>query len=340
MKVFKRIVIFALVFAIDTYCLMRFSEIGVFRDIRTLWVTTAMTTMTHQWLAKLLASDTQIYEIMEENKIDEIDESEQQIIEAIEVDALKRLEAELDEQRDKDLVARGYTRLEDGTYLKSVNIDKFAAKLLLITDPRRIRVGLTRTPGKRGDLVKQMVSDNGAIAGINGGWFVDPNYEGNGGIPTGYVIQQGNVTYEHSTGISTIAGFNKDGVLVIGNYTAKAALAEGIKEAMATYPILIYNGQPKITKGDGGWGIAPRTAIAQRQTGEVLMLAIDGRQIHSIGATLRQVQDLLLSEGAWTAICLDGGSSTVMYYGDDYVNKPSLGHERYIPTCWLVMPEM
>lgn len=100
---------------------------------------------------------------------------------------------------------------------------------------------------------------------------------------------------------------------------------------------LIINGKPTIKKGDGGWGIAPRTAIAQRKDGTVLLLVIDGRQKDSIGATLKEVQDILLKYDAYNASNLDGGSSTTMYYQDRVVNKPSdiLG-ERAIPTAFIV----
>jgi hypothetical protein len=91
--------------------------------------------------------------------------------------------------------------------------------------------------------------------------------------------------------------------------------------------------------GDGGWGIAPRTAIGQRKTGEVLFLVIDGRTIDSIGATLKDIQDILLQYGAYNASNLDGGSSTTMYFNGKVINKPSdkLG-ERTVPTAFIVEP--
>ena len=53
-----------------------------------------------------------------------------------------------------------------------------------------------------------------------------------------------------------------------------------------------------ITKGDGGWGIAPRTCIAQRKDGAIILLVIDGRELRSLGATLREAQDVLYDYGA------------------------------------------
>jgi exopolysaccharide biosynthesis protein len=110
-----------------------------------------------------------------------------------------------------------------------------------------------------------------------------------------------------------------------------------IRDAISFGPALIINGKPLIKKGDGGWGIAPRTAIGQRKDGTILLLVIDGRQKSSIGATLKDVQNVLLEYGAYNAANLDGGSSTTMYYNGNLINSPSdiLG-ERAIPSAFII----
>lgn len=110
-----------------------------------------------------------------------------------------------------------------------------------------------------------------------------------------------------------------------------------VAEGVTFGPPLIINGKKLITSGDGGWGVAPRTAIGQRKDGTVLLLVIDGRQAGSIGATLLDVQNILYEQGAYVAANLDGGSSTTMFYNGKVVNKPAdmLG-ERLIPTAFIV----
>ena len=90
-----------------------------------------------------------------------------------------------------------------------------------------------------------------------------------------------------------------------------------------------------ITHGDGGWGVGPRTAIGQRKDGTVLFLVIDGRQPgYSVGATLRDIQNIMYEEGAVIAANLDGGSSSTLYYNGKVINKPAdLLGERMIPTA-------
>ena len=68
-----------------------------------------------------------------------------------------------------------------------------------------------------------------------------------------------------------------------------------------------------------------------------IMLVIDGRQVHSIGATYQDMMDIMLDYGAINAINMDGGSSTVMYYDGRYVNSCSAenGQPRPLPDAWL-----
>lgn len=109
-------------------------------------------------------------------------------------------------------------------------------------------------------------------------------------------------------------------------------------EGITFGPPLIVDGKKMITEGDGGWGVGPRTAIGQKKDGTVLFLVIDGRQPgYSIGATLRDVQDILFEKGCYIAANLDGGSSSTLYLNGKVVNKPAdLLGERMIPTAFIV----
>jgi len=102
-------------------------------------------------------------------------------------------------------------------------------------------------------------------------------------------------------------------------------------------PPLVVNGKPMITRGDGGWGIQPRTAIGQRKDGTVLLLVIDGRQKSGLGATLKDVQELFIKYDALNAVNLDGGSSATMCYKGAVANRPSdIMGERSIPTAFII----
>jgi len=292
-----------------------------FAFVRTQLVATAMTTSSHQRIANIVATQSEIEAIMS-NALGEFIPSgyvTHSNIEAINIS-------------ETSLCTEGFTLLECGIYFRTVSGLALHGQLMLILDPSRVIVATADIPGSQPANVKSMVASYNAIAGINGGWY-------DGFSPVGLVITNGRRAYPPTPhyGSNTIVGFTHDNILTIGQFTETEALQAGIRDSLHTYPILIINGEPQITTGDGGWGIAPRTAIAQRQDGAVLLLTIDGRQLNSIGATQRQVQDILLENNAHNAIALDGGSSSAMYYRGTYLNRPSLGFERSIPTAFLVM---
>jgi hypothetical protein len=68
----------------------------------------------------------------------------------------------------------------------------------------------------------------------------------------------------------------------------------------------------------------PRTAAATRADGTLLFVTVDGRRPEwSVGMTLGELANLLLSLGATDAVNLDGGGSTTMVVGGRVVNRTS-----------------
>lgn len=85
----------------------------------------------------------------------------------------------------------------------------------------------------------------------------------------------------------------------------------------------------------------PRTAIAQLDSGKLLLVTVDGRQLGiSMGMSLYALADLLLELGAVEAMNLDGGGSTTMVVHNKIVNKPSdQTGERPVSDAILVFPQ-
>ena len=68
----------------------------------------------------------------------------------------------------------------------------------------------------------------------------------------------------------------------------------------------------------------PRTAVAKLKDGKFLMVTVDGRQAGgSVGMSLQELAEYLLSIGAIDAMNLDGGGSTTMFLDGKIVNTPS-----------------
>jgi len=212
--------------------------------------------------------------------------------------------------------------------------------MIYVYDPTSIRVVVPSKPGE-GERISAMVERTGAVAGINGGGFDDPDGLGNGFAPIGLIISGGDLLYTGAeSGVPQhIVGFTDEGLMIVGKYSIDELMAKHIKEAVTFNPRIIANGIPLITSGDGGSGIQPRTAVGQRADGVVIFIIIDGRQTYSVGATEREVQDLFMKEDVINAGFLDGGaSSELVVKGQGLITKPSSRYgERRLPTGFLVL---
>ena len=225
--------------------------------------------------------------------------------------------------------------------LEKIESSRYVGYVLEIPDPRRIHVATAANIQEKGDTTSNIAKMNGAVAAINGGGFHDPNGTGTGRLPYGFILHDGEYIIGKDVGPSEAVdfiGFSKSGNLIAGNYDKTELADMKAMEGITFGPPLIVDGKKMITDGDGGWGVGPRTAIGQRKDGTVLFVVIDGRQPgYSIGATLRDVQDVLYEKGAYIAANLDGGSSSTLYLNGKVVNKPAdLLGERMIPTAFIV----
>ena len=140
-------------------------------------------------------------------------------------------------------------------------------------------------------------------------------------------------------GSQLFAGFDEDGVLHVGYYSLGDVQYAKIRDGVSFGPILIRNGEPT----DPAYlssGVNPRTAIGQRADGAMLLLVIDGRQASTLGATYSDLAEVFADYGAVNAYNLDGGSSTVMWYQDQYINScSSVKGVRPVPTAFVVLKE-
>ena len=215
----------------------------------------------------------------------------------------------------------------------------FQGKLMIVRDPSRIQLGvniLMPDYNRSGFLVQEYVEEAGAIGGINAGGFDDPGGLGDGSIPQGVVIKDGELVAGRLSDWGTIIGFNEKDHLIVGKMTGSQALEWGLTDAVTFGPVLIVDGQPASITGTGG-GLNPRTVIGQAYDGSVLLLVIDGRQATSLGASYEDCVKIMLQYGAMNAAHLDGGSSSVMVYDGKIINHiVSMRSDRTVPTAWLV----
>ncbi len=229
--------------------------------------------------------------------------------------------------------------VENGIQFYHVAGSTFTGTMMVIPDASRVFVGTSGDyKGEPGVNVPGICEKYGAIAATNAGGFEDIGGVGDGGTPLGIVISEGKLKYGNLDSTYNVIGFDQNNVFVIGSMTARQALDRGVRDAVSFSPFLILNKEPLAVSGMGG-GLNPRTAIGQREDGAVLMLAIDGRQTHSLGASMNDLINVMLEFGAVNAANLDGGGSTVLYYDGEIRNKiSSIYGARGIPTAILVRP--
>ena len=227
----------------------------------------------------------------------------------------------------------------DGIIIEPVKGEGYSGYMMVVKDPSRVIMGSVPTSfGGRGYTVAEMVAQFDAVAGINAGGFYDPDGTGNGSIPETLVVYDGEVYYEGKGTRAGFVGFDSNYIMHVANtITSTEIKARDIQYGVCFGPVLVANGEPCDVNISG---VNPRTAIGQRSDGAVLMLVIDGRQVISLGATHQDLIDIFMDFGAVNACNLDGGSSTLMWYGGDYVNNcASVVGIRPVPTTFLVLKE-
>lgn len=331
----KLIVIFSSLFVVGISGLL-FLFYGPWDGFRNFWITSAMTTMNHQYLATWLYSDETIQKVLANNQIVEIDEvSDSDSIK------IRKYSAKTIYKNEYEKAVLTKDPGNDLYKVIPVSGTSYQGYLVAVYDPSRISVATTKYLGKYGESITTVAKRENAIIAMNAGGFYDPDWNSNGALPHGTVISNGKVVsdYEDARVGGGFICFTKENKLILGKMTKEEALAKGCRDAVEFGPYLIVNGKSSFIKGNGGWGIAPRIAIGQRKDGIVLMLVINGRIPSSIGADLVDLTEIMENYGAYNAANLDGGSSSELVINQKIVNTPVAGGVdglRDMPTFWIV----
>lgn len=287
---------------------------GPYNGFRDWLVTTAMGTMNHQYLATTFYNMDRIEEILSHHSTVEPDfDTDTSLITADENEYIDDYDREILDRNKND----AYKIIE-------IDEDGYSGYLAAVYDPSKIKVTYSKNLGVTGEYLVDMAKREGAVLAINGGGFVDIEGKSNGGQALGTVISNGKIVsnYGRSHYGGGIVGFTNDNKLYLGKISANEAIAMGIRDAVEFGPFLIVNGKSSFINGNGGYGVHPRTAIAQRKDGIVLFLVIDGRSLKSKGADMNDLVKILLRYHAYNASNLDGGNSSVMIVNDKIINHP------------------
>lgn len=329
------------------YIALLYVDIPFITPLRNLWIETAMTTHSHQWLAtaffpkwlvdELLANTVTTEGVTSITQIQTPPPTENE--DDTPVDVLGQANLTVggkDSLGNKVLV----NDIEQGIVIVEVKGEQFVGKIIFVDDPSRIIVGSTNRKGVHGQLLCDLMKSYDAIAGVNASGFYDADGHGRGGQINGLCYSQGEIWGKRTS--ETSVCFDENNRLIVGKLDdwESANVRDGIQ---FNHPVLIADGVQlmKTNRYHGsGFGIQPRTVIAQRADGVVMLMTVDGRQVgYSVGAKLGECADILLEYGAVTAGACDGGSSSVMAYNGKVINIPSTPMKdtgRYLPNAFLV----
>lgn len=317
-----------------------FVAYGPFSFFRDFIVTTAMTTMTHKYFAYVLYSESMVEEILDNNKVIETEDP---------TDTSKiNIKPIVDTGTYESIYEEQVLKKDDGNDLyKVVDISGSGWKgyMVVVYDPSRIELVFSKKYGKGGEYLSTMAKNNNA--------YVAMNASGVNSVPrqnyvTGQTILNGKVykSGRHINKGGGLVGFTKDNVLMLTKKTASEAVKDGMDRAVEFGPFLVVNGKMSDFKGNGGWGIANRTAIGQRQDGIVLFIVIDGRTSSSVGISMKNLAELFVKYKAYNASNLDGGGSSALYAKRNITDKTgkllntpkgyNYSGERFLPNAWMV----
>ncbi|NLD33408.1 MAG: phosphodiester glycosidase family protein [Clostridiales bacterium] len=186
-------------------------------------------------------------------------------------------------------------------------------------------------PNGREEQIEAIAARNGAVLAVNGDYYGAHKY--------GTIIRNGQLIRSTTTtrnmlmvdvngDMSVRVDRDQDNAPKLGD----ELVAQGIWQAFEFGPELVRDGQavtfsPKfdvISTRDTRR--EPRTAMGQIGPLHYIVVVADGRQDgYSIGMTLPELQQVFIDHGAVTAMNLDGGGSTEMWFQGQTINRPFSG---------------
>ncbi len=346
---------------VAAYLTFTFSSIPFIAKLRTLYIETAMTTMTHQWLATMFFPQSVIDDVMN-HYYDELEKQKQ----------LESKWKEQEEEKNKDIAKEKdffetYWELDSPSvraYIKNhPELIKDGYDKILIEDFEHT-LGLTTSEGDAIYVIN--VPNNLLIVSLSGNGYVgkiaivkDPsqlvvakskNYGSMGQEVEGFCESNNAIVGINASRFKDIGGHGSGGIVVgsmiidgteYGTRPKKYGMKFcGMKEDNHLYisnydsviasdyrwgiegvPALIVDGERAIDISMF-MGLQPRSCVGQTKDGDVLLLILEGRLPgYSLGATVVDCMDILLRYKGYQAMNLDGGSSSIMAYNGQYITK-------------------
>lgn len=138
-----------------------------------------------------------------------------------------------------------------------------------------------------------------------------------------------------------IAGISVDGTVAL-RFETSGFDWERIDNVIGGGPFLLKDKEVAIDGEAEGFDAAftdkrhPRSAIGRTAEGDIWLVAVEGRQSHSVGATLPEMANIMKRLGCVDAMNLDGGGSTALVVDGLTVSRTSDASEREVSNGVLL----
>ena len=222
---------------------------------------------------------------------------------------------------------------------------RFFVANVYVSDPAQMQTAFAgeQYSKNNAEATSAIAERHDAILAINGDYY---NYKDKNGL----VIRNG-VLYRDAASSRDQLLVMRDGTFVAlprGTYAAgegQKYIDEGVVQSFTFGPLLVNDGEAvelpeKYIISTKDTIREPRTAIGQAKDGTVIMMVVDGRQMHSFGISIERCGEIMEQYGAYQASMLDGGSSSVMVYRGREITSPTTLSQneegRYLPDAFLV----
>ena len=353
-----------------TYCVAVFTDwCPPLTSLRNMYIETALSTLSHRWLATaLIPGDVvqEVWEGLEDSRNAQLGqnsagwETEEttgkrgfyELFPELEESAVRAWAPISGEELEKLYVNHSgldevgldlYTRQGDqvlaidaknGILAVRIREELFRGVLILAKYPDRLSCAAAENWGIEGQTAGQIAAAHGALVAMTASGFRDSEKEGT--AQTGAAMCGGVPYGEHlKPGYKRIELRSDNRLYVVD---APDGFHPDCTDASEWSPALIVDGQTVVTKEDHYNARNPRCCLGQTADGTVLMLCIEGRYLDSLGATAPECAEVLARYGAYQAMNLDGGTSAILWYDGRYITRcsdPDRPEGRPLPNCWI-----
>ncbi len=178
-----------------------------------------------------------------------------------------------------------------------------------------------KRPGRTNGLPQEIAVRDHAVFAMSGDFY---SYRIAHERYPGIIIRNGKAIYKKTyskyvravPNLANIAFFSSGLTEVheCDEVTGNEYISRGVEEVLSFGPILIRDGVIPNLQEEAYTHLEPRCAIGIVERGHFMALLVEGRKVHSDGATLQTAAEILLEAGCTDALNLDGGNTAAMLF--------------------------